>query len=107
VGLNSLAGSNCALLRFIWDKKCGIKALKRVRRANLVDTGLPMLPETRSETPAGTAESPVSKIVAFDFDGTLTYTDSFTAVPARRLHRDAGSRRIEISSFVQTIGRNF
>jgi phosphatidylglycerophosphatase C len=79
VGLNSLAGSNCALLRFIWDKKCGIKAHKRVRRANLVDTGLPMPPETRSETPTGTAESSVSKVVAFDFDGTLTYTDSFTA----------------------------
>ncbi len=49
-----------------------------------------MPPETPSETPSETRESPVSKVVAFDFDGTLTYTDSFVAF----LKFTSGSMRI-------------
>jgi phosphatidylglycerophosphatase C len=63
------------LLRFIWDKKCGIKALIARRGTNLVDTDLPMKPEISDPLVSGSGR----KVAAFDFDGTLTYTDSFTA----------------------------
>ncbi len=49
-----------------------------------------MPPETSPETPSNSAESLVSKVVAFDFDGTLTYTDSFVAF----LKFTSGSLRI-------------